>query len=133
MHDIRKAARVLRLGLPETEVVQAILEGLTPQERSRLIFADRPRCFADFERLCVVSRMVPVSYTHLDVYKRQRPQTPAATQGKLEVFQLNSFVSSPPLSSYLSPSDFHLLCSLQKRRGIKCPVTKECKTSCVVG
>ena len=58
VHDIRKAARVLRLGLPETEVIQAILEGLNPQERSRLIFADRPRCFADLERLCVVSRTV---------------------------------------------------------------------------
>ena len=58
VRDIRKAARVLRLGLPETEVIQAILEGLTPQERSRLAFADRPRCFADLEQLCVVSRTV---------------------------------------------------------------------------
>ena len=58
VHDIRKAARVLRLGLPETEVIQAILEGLNPQERSRLIFADRPRCFADLDRLCVVSSTV---------------------------------------------------------------------------
>ena len=58
MQDIRKAARVLRLGLPETEVIQVILEGLNPQERSRLIFADRPRCFADLCRLCVVSNTV---------------------------------------------------------------------------
>ena len=40
------------------EVIQAILEGLNPQERSRLIFADRPRCFADLYRLCVVSKNV---------------------------------------------------------------------------
>ena len=58
VHDVRKAARVLRLGLPETEFIQAILEGLNPQERSRLIFADRPRCFADLDRLCVVSSTV---------------------------------------------------------------------------
>ena len=45
VHDIRKAARILRLGLglPERDIIQAILEGLNPQERSRLIFADRPR------------------------------------------------------------------------------------------
>ena len=58
VHDVRKAAWVLRLGLPETEVIQAILEGLNPQERSRLIFAERPRCFADLYRLCVVSNTV---------------------------------------------------------------------------
>ena len=58
VRDIRKAARVLRLGLRETEIIQAILEGLNPQERSRLIFVDSPRCFADLERLCVVSRTV---------------------------------------------------------------------------
>ena len=58
VQDIRKAARVLRLGLPETEVIQTILEGLNSQERSRLIFAERPRCFADLARLCVVSNTV---------------------------------------------------------------------------
>ena len=58
MHDIRKAARVLRLGLPEGDIIQAILEGLHPQEISRLMFADRPRCFADLDRLCLVSRTV---------------------------------------------------------------------------
>ena len=58
VQDIRKIARILRLGLPEKDIVQVILEGVTPQERSRLVFADRPRCFADLERLCVVSRTV---------------------------------------------------------------------------
>ena len=36
VHGIRKAARVLRLGLPERDIIQAILEGLNPQETSRL-------------------------------------------------------------------------------------------------
>ena len=126
VQDIRKAARVLRLGLPDTEVLDVIMEGLNPQDRSRLIFAGRPRCFAEMARFCVVSNTVrpelaviipvnpflymtdpdpvtsssptpedekshdggalpssvefnldiahgpgPVSYTHLDVYKRQ--------------------------------------------------------------
>ena len=58
VQDIRKCARVLRLGLPEKDVVRIILEGVTPQERSRLVFADRPRCFADLEKLCVFSKTV---------------------------------------------------------------------------
>ena len=58
VQDIRKCARVLRLGLPENEVVGRILEGVTPQERSRLVFADRPRCFADLEKLCVFAKTV---------------------------------------------------------------------------
>ena len=44
--------------MPEREVIKAILGGLNPQERSRLIFTDRPRCFADLDRLCVVSSTV---------------------------------------------------------------------------
>ena len=58
VQSVRKAARTLRLGLAEREIIQVILEGVTPQERSRLVFADRPRCFADLDRLCVVSRTV---------------------------------------------------------------------------
>ena len=42
----------------EPEIVQVILEGGTPQERSSLVFAERPRCFADLDRLCVMSRAI---------------------------------------------------------------------------
>ena len=58
MQSIRKTAQILRLGLPERDIIQVILEGVTPQERSRLEFADRPHCFADLDRLCVFARMV---------------------------------------------------------------------------
>ena len=58
VHNIRNTARILSLGLPERDIIQVILEGVTPQERSRLVFADRPRCFADLDRLYVVSRTV---------------------------------------------------------------------------
>ena len=37
VQSVRKAARILRLGLPETEVIQVILEGPTPQERSCVV------------------------------------------------------------------------------------------------
>ena len=43
------------LGLREEEVVQMIFEGVTPQERSRFIFAERPRSFDDLNKLCVLS------------------------------------------------------------------------------
>ena len=46
------------MGLSEEEIVQIILEGVTPQERSRLGFAERPRCYADLDRLCVMSRAI---------------------------------------------------------------------------
>ena len=127
VHSIRDTARTLGLGLSEEEVVQIILEGVSPQERLRLVFAERPRRFVDLDRLCVMSKdiqtsdeargdssgdlpisqraegrsgpsrprqaqsvrdreswgiiicyncnrpghVAPVSYTHLDVYKRQ--------------------------------------------------------------
>ena len=58
MHDVRKAARILRLGLPETELIQVIREGPNPQERSRLVFSDPPRCFADLDRWCAHARRV---------------------------------------------------------------------------
>ena len=39
VHRVRDAARILGVGLSEGEVVQIILEGVTPQERLRLVFA----------------------------------------------------------------------------------------------
>ena len=58
VHSIRDAARILGLGLSEEEIVQIILEGVTPQERSRLVFAERPRSFVDLDKLCVLSRAI---------------------------------------------------------------------------
>ena len=56
--SIKDAARILRLGLPEPEIIQTILEGVTPQERSRLVFAERPRSFIDLDRLCALSKTI---------------------------------------------------------------------------
>ena len=55
VQSIRDAVRILGLGLPENEVVQMIFEGVTPQERSRLTFAERPRNYEDLEKLCALS------------------------------------------------------------------------------
>lgn len=59
--SIRSAARILRLPMSEGEVVQVILEGVTPQERSRLVFAERPRSYSDLDRLCVMSRTIEMT------------------------------------------------------------------------
>ncbi|KAG8244451.1 hypothetical protein J6590_022384 [Homalodisca vitripennis] len=56
--EIRDVARVLRLSLSETELVSLILEGIKPEERSRLIFCSRPASFADLDRLSIISRGV---------------------------------------------------------------------------
>lgn len=56
--SIKWVSRVLRVGMPESEVVGTILEGITPEERSRLVFAQRPSTFADLDKLSVTSRMV---------------------------------------------------------------------------
>ena len=58
VHSVRDAARILGLGLSEEEIVQIILEGVTPQERLRLVFAERPRRFVDLDKLCVMSRAI---------------------------------------------------------------------------
>ncbi|KAG8328984.1 hypothetical protein J6590_097576 [Homalodisca vitripennis] len=47
--EIREVARVLRLGLSETELVHVILEGIKPEELSRLVFCTRPSSFAIFK------------------------------------------------------------------------------------
>lgn len=56
--NIKWVAKVLRVGLLESEIVSTILEGITPEERSRLVFSSRPSTFADLDKLSVTSRMV---------------------------------------------------------------------------
>ncbi|XP_054266844.1 uncharacterized protein LOC128989016 [Macrosteles quadrilineatus] len=56
--DICGVWRVLRLGIPENQLVDIVLQGLKPEERSRLIFAPKPSSFADLDRLVILSRSV---------------------------------------------------------------------------
>lgn len=75
--SIRDAARVLRIDMPEREIVQVILEGVTPQERSRLVFAERPQGFDDLHRLCVMSRSIQMAdETRLSSQSRERSDNP---------------------------------------------------------
>ena len=76
VHSIRDAARILGLGLSEEEVVQIILEGVSPQERLRLVFAERPRRFIDLDKLCAMSKAIQTN-----------DEARGGSSGELPVFQ----------------------------------------------
>ncbi|KAG8324978.1 hypothetical protein J6590_078284 [Homalodisca vitripennis] len=74
--EIRDVARVLRLSLSETELVSLILEGIKPEERSRLIFCSRPASFADLDRLSIISRGVQDADDQKEAMSRHLPHLP---------------------------------------------------------
>ena len=49
--SIKDAATVLRLALSETEVVAVIMDGLSPSQRSRLVFQKLPVTFRELDQL----------------------------------------------------------------------------------
>jgi hypothetical protein len=51
--SIKEAATVLRLRKTELEVVNSIIDGLSPIERQALVFQNRPTTFVDLDRMCV--------------------------------------------------------------------------------
>lgn len=56
--SVKEAGRVLMVSMAEQEIVQTIVEGMNPEERSRLVFANRPTSFAELDKLCICSRSV---------------------------------------------------------------------------
>ena len=72
--QVKRAGRVLRLGLPEADMVKIILDGINPEERSRLVFAGRPSTYLELDRLCVTARSVQF----LDRQREQALGFPAA-------------------------------------------------------
>lgn len=75
--DIRGVARVLRLGFSERQLVDLILEGVKPEERSRLVFCARPSSFADLDRLSIFSRGVQDADLQREAMMRHLPHTPS--------------------------------------------------------
>jgi len=59
--SVKDAWRVLRLPMRETEVVEVVLEGLAPAERSRLVMGSRPKSFDDLDRLCIYSQSIKLA------------------------------------------------------------------------
>lgn len=62
--DRRSASRILRVGLSEGEVVRNILDGITPEVRSRLVFFSKPTTFAGLDRMIVEARNMQLIDQH---------------------------------------------------------------------
>jgi len=56
--QVKEARRVLRLPHSEQETIQVVLEGLNPEERSRLALSSIPRSFSELDRWCVQSQNI---------------------------------------------------------------------------
>lgn len=66
--SIKESVQILRLQKTEEEIVKAIVEGLSPQERQKLIFFGMPRTFEDIEKIAVHSQNV----SYIDKQRRVR-------------------------------------------------------------
>lgn len=51
--SVKLAAKVLKIGMSEKEIVDVILEGIAPEIRSLLVFCNRPTTFAELSQMCV--------------------------------------------------------------------------------
>lgn len=86
--SIKWVAKVLRIGLSESAVVDTILEGITPEERSRMVFATRPNSYAELDKLSVTSRMV--AYTDgLRQQERRRDWQSSNTRPVMQIQEVH--------------------------------------------
>jgi hypothetical protein len=58
IQSVREAALVLRIQETEPQVVERIIEGLTPNQRARFVFQGPPNSFQQLEHLVVVDRNI---------------------------------------------------------------------------
>ena len=56
--EIRESSLLLKVNLSEPQLVETILVGLSPEERSRLVLINRPNTFAELEQCCIHSSNV---------------------------------------------------------------------------
>ena len=56
MQSIRDTALVLRTSENEAQVVERIVEGITPTQRARFVFQAPPSSFLELEQLAVIDR-----------------------------------------------------------------------------
>lgn len=84
--EVRSASRVLRLDLSEEEVVQVILDGITPEERSRLVFCSKPVTFAELDQLVVTARNVQlIDQRRVEGTREANQRTPRALVGQVSM------------------------------------------------
>lgn len=60
-NDLRENAKILLCPYTETELVQIIKLGISPQDRSRLVFVGNPVTFADLDSLCIQTQNMAYS------------------------------------------------------------------------
>jgi len=96
--DRRSASRVLRVGLSEAEVVQSILDGITPEERSRLVFFPKPTTFAGLDKLVVEAKNMQLIDQHREgrVLAPNYPP-PRPLVGQVEAPPVHPQRRSPPV------------------------------------
>lgn len=50
--NVKLAAKVLKISMTEREIVDVILECITPESRARLLFCHRPTSFGELSQMC---------------------------------------------------------------------------------
>ena len=80
---MRQVARILGMGMSEEEVVQHILDGVSADDRLRLVFAQRPQWFTDLERLCVMTETMQMTDQASGNSRRAEPR-PQTSEGARE-------------------------------------------------
>jgi len=89
--EVREAGRVLLLGFSEEQTVQTILEGLAPEERSRLSMTPVPRDFRELDLLCLTSQNISL----VDQQRVGLPKTDLTVPPLLAGVQAQSFHPRP--------------------------------------
>ena len=87
---IKESRRVLRLPHGEEETIQILLEGLAPEERSRLALSQIPRNFSELDRWCLLSQNIGFLDKQRQEQGRPRPGPPVPSP----VMQVSA--DSPP-------------------------------------
>lgn len=85
VNSVKLAAKVLRIPMTEREIVEVIIEGITPEARSRLVFCSRPTSFVELSRICVTAGAV--------AYNDQSRGVQQPSRNRLPVMQINA----PPI------------------------------------
>ncbi|XP_039276064.1 uncharacterized protein LOC120349650 [Nilaparvata lugens] len=68
--SIKESALLLRLEKSEAEVVSTILSGLSPHERSRLIFMNKPTTLAQLDEICIQAQNLHFADIERDAFYR---------------------------------------------------------------
>lgn len=116
--SVRHARELLRLGLSEQDTVEVIIGAMTPAERSRLVFSDKPRSFADLDRLSVASHSIEFTdRQRLLVPKHNPKEIPVLAINENEKSQTNTYRPSPTCFGCGRRGHIRRFCHLERSSG----------------